>query len=177
MGFMDKVKNLVNPTDIDENNYAEDEYVFNGAENVDYTYSDDYTQQPQQQQQNQNQNTYRGGGASQQHQNNNENIAISSNSLEMKIIKPQKWESVNMIADHLINRRTVVLNLENTNKETARRMIDFILGVVYTIEGNIKKASAFTWIITPSNVDLSQEQQSQQRQSQSQIMEDPYDTI
>ena len=74
-------------------------------------------------------------------------------------------DSVNQIADHLISKRTVVLNLEETNKEEARRMIDFLLGVVYTIEGDIKKVANNTWVITPNNVDLSQDSQQTQRGS------------
>ena len=54
-----------------------------------------------------------------------------------------------------------MLNLEDTNKEDARRMIDFLLGVVYTIEGDIKKVANNTWVITPNNVDLSQDNQQQ----------------
>ncbi len=165
MGLMDRFKNLVNPTDIDEN--FDDEYVFDGGDNAEYN-ADDYHQPGQQsQQQNNQQGQHRqnpGGGGG--------NVALSGNSLELKVIRPDRWENVNQIADHLINHRTVVLNLEATNKETARRMIDFLLGVVYTIEGDIKKVANNTWVITPSNVDLSQEQQSKQTPRI-----DPYETL
>ena len=53
----------------------------------------------------------------------------SGSALEMKVVKPESFDSVAQIADHLISRRTVVLNLENTNKETSRRLIDFLSGV------------------------------------------------
>jgi cell division inhibitor SepF len=167
MGLMDRFKNLVNPTDMDEN--PEDEYVFDGGDNADNNYEDEY-QQPAQQSQQQNQKLQ--GQHRQNQGGNGGNVALSGTSLELKVIRPERWESVNQIADHLINRRTVVLNLEATNKETARRMIDFLLGVVYTIEGDIKKVAANTWVITPSNVDLSQEQQSKQAPHA-----DTYDTI
>lgn len=168
MGLMDRFKNLVNPTDIDEN--LEDEYVFDGGDNADNNNEDEY-QQPAQQSQQQGQNQKQ-QGQHRQNQGGSGNVALSGNSLELKVIRPERWESVNQIADHLINRRTVVLNLEATNKETARRMIDFLLGVVYTIEGDIKKVASNTWVLTPSNVDLSQEQQSKQAPHT-----DTYDTI
>ncbi len=85
--------------------------------------------------------------------------AISSSSssaaLEMKIVKPEKFEDVTIIADHLLERRTVVLNLENTNKETIRRILDFLTGTTYAIEGQIKRAANATYVITPKNVDVS----------------------
>lgn len=166
MGLMDRFKNLVNPTDIDEN--FDDEYVFDGGDNAEYN-EGDYHQPGQQSQQQKNSQQ----GQNRQNQSGNGgNVALSGNSLELKVIRPDRWENVNQIADHLINHRTVVLNLEATNKETARRMIDFLLGVVYTIEGDIKKVANNTWVITPSNVDLSQEQQSKQTPRI-----DPYDAL
>lgn len=83
---------------------------------------------------------------------------ISSNAsaaLEMKIVKPEKFEDVTAIADHLLERRTVVLNLENTNKDTIRRILDFLSGTTYAIEGQLKRAANSTYVITPKNVDVS----------------------
>lgn len=81
-------------------------------------------------------------------------ISLSGTALELKVVKPQHFESVPQIADHLLNKRTVVLNLENTNKETARRLIDFLSGVAYSIDGSIKKIASNAYVITPSNVDV-----------------------
>lgn len=81
-------------------------------------------------------------------------ISLSGTALELKVVKPQHFDSVPQIADHLLNKRTVVLNLENTNKETARRLIDFLSGVAYAGEGKIKKVAANTYIITPYSVDI-----------------------
>lgn len=78
--------------------------------------------------------------------------------IELKVVKPDKFENVPQIADHLLNRRTVVLNLEATNKETARRLIDFLSGVAYSIDGQIKRVANNTYVITPSNVDISGDQ-------------------
>jgi cell division inhibitor SepF len=76
---------------------------------------------------------------------------------ELKVVKPENFASVGQIADHLINRRTVVLNLESTSKDTARRIIDFLNGVAYTLDGQIKAVANNTYVITPSHVDISGE--------------------
>ena len=84
-------------------------------------------------------------------------ISLSGNSgsaLEMKVVKPDSFDSVAQIADHLLSKRTIVLNLENTNKETARRLIDFLSGVAYSIDGSLKKIASNAYVITPSNVDV-----------------------
>lgn len=74
--------------------------------------------------------------------------------LQVVLVKPERFENAAEIADHLRERRTVVLNLEQTNKEVARRLIDFLSGVAYAQEGKIKKVAVNTYIITPYNVDL-----------------------
>ena len=70
------------------------------------------------------------------------------------LVKPERFENASEIADHLREKRTVVLNLESTNKDIARRLIDFLSGVAYAGDGKIKKVSANTYIITPYSVDL-----------------------
>ena len=85
-------------------------------------------------------------------------LSLSGSALELKVVKPQSFDSVSQIADHLLNKCTVVLNLENTNKETARRLIDFLSGVAYSIDGSLKKVTPSTFIITPSNVNVAEAQ-------------------
>ena len=69
--------------------------------------------------------------------------------LQVVLVKPAAE-----IADHLREKRTVVLNLESTNKDVARRLLDFLSGVAYAQEGKIKKVAISTYIITPYNVDI-----------------------
>jgi len=85
-------------------------------------------------------------------------MSINSSSIELKVIKPESFDCVKQIAEHLLGKRTVVLNLESTNKETARRIIDFLSGVAYSISGQIKRVANNTFVITPSNVDVSGDQ-------------------
>jgi len=74
--------------------------------------------------------------------------------LQVVLVKPERFENAAEIADHLKDKRTVVLNLESTQKEIARRLVDFLSGVAYANEGKIKKVAASTYIITPYNVDI-----------------------
>ncbi|MFR5864498.1 MAG: YggS family pyridoxal phosphate-dependent enzyme [Acutalibacteraceae bacterium] len=87
---------------------------------------------------------------------------LSASALEMKVIKPDRFEAVTQIAEHLLAHKTVVLNLEETNKETIRRIIDFMSGVAFAIEGNIKRVASSTYVITPKNVEVSGEQQARE---------------
>ena len=74
--------------------------------------------------------------------------------LKVILVKPERFENASEIADQLKDKRTVVLNLESTNKDVARRLIDFLSGVAYAGEGKIKKVAISTYIITPYNVDI-----------------------
>lgn len=74
--------------------------------------------------------------------------------LSVVLVKPEKYENAAEVADHLKDKRTVVLNLEQTNRDIARRLLDFLSGVAYANEGKIKKVANSTYIITPYNVDI-----------------------
>ena len=74
--------------------------------------------------------------------------------LQVVLVSPTKFENASEIADHLRDKRTVVLNLEQTDKNIARRLIDFLSGVAYANEGTIKKVALSTYIITPYNVEI-----------------------
>jgi len=72
--------------------------------------------------------------------------------LQVILVKPERFEDARTIADHLNSKRTVVLNLESTNKDVSRRLIDFLSGVAYANHGQIKRVANSTFIITPYNV-------------------------
>lgn len=74
--------------------------------------------------------------------------------LKVVLVKPERFENASEIADHLKEKRTVVVNLESTHKDISRRLIDFLSGVAYAGEGKIKKVAANTYIITPYSVDI-----------------------
>ena len=78
--------------------------------------------------------------------------------VELKVVRPTTFANVTEIADYLLHRCTVVLNLEATNNEEAERMLDFLAGVAYSIDGQLKNVAVNTYIITPCNVDVADTQ-------------------
>ncbi len=74
--------------------------------------------------------------------------------LQVVLVKPDRFENAAEIADHLREKRTVVLNLEQTSKDVSRRILDFLSGAAYAQEGKVKKVALSTYIITPYNVDI-----------------------
>ncbi len=78
----------------------------------------------------------------------------AASQLRVVLVKPERFENAPEIADHLKERRTVVLNLESTEKEAAKRLVDFLSGVAYAGEGKIKKIAVDTYLITPYHVDI-----------------------
>ena len=74
--------------------------------------------------------------------------------LQVVLVKPERFEDASAIADQLNAKHTVVLNLESTGKEISRRLIDFLSGVAYANNGQIKRVATSTFIITPYNVDI-----------------------
>lgn len=153
MGLMDRFKKVAGPQDGYDENYEDDYYDgFNGGsdeyDDVDAG-NDQFEQTPAANAQGQ-QNSY----AAPQPQNSG--ISVSGSNIKMQVVRPKDYDSetTSQIANHLLNKSTVVLNLENTNKETSRRLIDFLSGVAYSIGGSIKKIAANAYVITPSNVDV-----------------------
>ena len=94
--------------------------------------------------------------SSRESRRSNKVVNISATAkLSVALFKPERFgEETRNIADELIKTHTVVLNLENTNKDMARRIIDFLSGVAYANRGKIKKVATSTFIIIPNNVDL-----------------------
>ena len=129
MGFIDELKKLTHPYKNKDEEYEEIEETTRR-----YTFEDRR-------------------GKIDDHRNKENNIHATTQ-LKVVLVKPERFENASEIADHLKDKRTVVLNLESTNKDIARRLIDFLSGVAYAGEGKIKKVSANTYIITPYHVDI-----------------------
>lgn len=146
-GFVDKFKRM---WDAPDDEYEYDEYGYDEQEEETeeprssrssrrYDDFDDYSEQPVR-----------------EHSRKSKVVNISTTAkLQVALFKPEKFgEETRTIADELVKTHTVVLNLEHTNKDMARRIIDFLSGVAYANRGKIKKVSANTFIIIPNNVDL-----------------------
>lgn len=79
---------------------------------------------------------------------------VSGGNMEVCVIKPSSMEDTRDIADTLIDRCTVVLNLEGIDVDVAQRIIDFSSGACYSIGGSLQKISSYIFILTPANVEI-----------------------
>ena len=75
--------------------------------------------------------------------------------MEVMVIRPESMEDTKEIADYLLARRTVVLNLEGQDVDLAQRIIDFTCGACYSVSGGLKKISSYIFILTPADVEIS----------------------
>ena len=140
-GIVDKFKRMWDAPD-DEYEYDEYGYADEGDE-------DDYEEEAPREKERERQTTSSGSS-----RNKVVNINATAK-LQVGIFKPERFgEETRAIADELTKTHTVVLNLEDTNKEMARRILDFLSGVAYANKGKIKRGASNTYIIIPSNVDL-----------------------
>ena len=139
MGLMDELKKIIHPYDDEDYDYEDDfeEPVKESSRSLFDDRKDDRREDRR----------------SEDRHNKVVNIHATTQ-LKVVLVKPERFENASEIADHLKEKRTVVLNLESTNKDVARRLIDFLSGVAYAGEGKIKKVSTNTYIITPYSVDL-----------------------
>lgn len=85
-------------------------------------------------------------------------LALGGNNIELKVVRPESFEEVTTVADHLLAGCTVFLNLEATDKAVARRLMDFLGGVAYVHRCQIKPVSNTTYIISANNVDVTDTQ-------------------
>ena len=137
MGFMDEIKKIIHP--YDDEDYDYDEQLEEEEKNSTHTLFDDRKEERK--------------AVVEDRHNKVVNIHATA-ALKVVLVKPERFENASEIADHLREKRTVVLNLESTNKDVARRLIDFLSGVAYAGDGKIKKVAANTYIITPYSVDI-----------------------
>ena len=79
-------------------------------------------------------------------------IAQDVKKYRVVLVKPEEFDSASTIAAHYCKGETVILNLEDTEKETARRVLDFLSGCAFALKGNISKAAERVYIISPRDV-------------------------
>ncbi len=143
MAFMDKVKNVLG---IPEN---EDEDVEDMAEDL---VGDNLSDEDKSG--NSIKTTLFGKSANDQIKQNKVVNIHTTTQLQVVLVKPERFDDARPVADHLNSKHTVVLNLESTNKDVSRRLIDFLSGVAYANNGQIKRVANSTYIITPYNVNI-----------------------
>ncbi len=74
--------------------------------------------------------------------------------MKVVVIQLTSFEDAKDIADHLKNKKPVVINLENLEKDVSRRVVDFLSGAVYGVDGNIQKVANGIFLIAPYNVGI-----------------------
>ena len=139
MSLMDEFKKIIHPYDDEDYDYEEEEQQFPTQRSGRDSYDD--------------RRDDRRSASDDRRSSKVVNIHATTQ-LKVVLVKPERFENASEIADHLREKRTVVLNLESTNKDIARRLIDFLSGVAYAGEGKIKKVAANTYLITPYSVDI-----------------------
>lgn len=75
-------------------------------------------------------------------------------SSKMILCEPRSFEEAQDIADHIINRRSVVINLQRVDVQEARKIIDFLGGAVYALSGEMKKVGSQTFLCAPEHVEV-----------------------
>lgn len=78
-----------------------------------------------------------------------------SSEMEVTVIKPASMEDTRDVCDYLLAGKAVVLNMEGINADLAQRVIDFTLGAIYAIDGDLQPVSKYIYIASPHNVELS----------------------
>lgn len=81
----------------------------------------------------------------------------ATGAMKVVIVRPEVFDEVAGIADHLVQGKTVVLNLESANKDISRRVVDFMSGAAYALSCKLKKIANNTFIIVPENTDIAGE--------------------
>ena len=137
-GLVEKLQKMWNPPDDEYDDYYDEEPASAGA-----SYDREASAAPRR--------TAFSSGSSSRVVNINSRAHV-----QVVVFRPISFgEETRAIADELNNKHTVILNLEKTQKDESRRILDFLSGVAYANDGKIKRVSTSTFIITPYNVDLS----------------------
>lgn len=147
MGFFDKVKEIMSESDDEFDDYYDDSNSFGSSSRLEkpapsFDRYDKYDREDR-------------AERSPRRQKSDKVVNIHTTAqLQVVLVKPERYEEAAAIADNLNDKRTVVLNLESTNRDIARRLLDFLSGVAYANNGQIKRVANSTYIITPYNVDV-----------------------
>ena len=139
MGFMDELKKIIHPYDDEDYDYEEDfeEPVKESRSPFEERREDRRSEERR----------------SEDRHNKVVNIHATTQ-LQVVLVKPERFDNVSEIADHLRDKHSVLLNLENTDRNIARRLVDFLSGCAYAVDGKIKKVAASAYLLTPYNVEI-----------------------
>ena len=136
MGLWENIKNIMVISDEDDYENENEEVVERSADKA----QDDYSSKKE--------------NPARLIKSKSSGYAPSQSSLQVVLVKPDRFDEVTTIADHLNEGKTVVLNLEDSQREISRRIVDFLSGVAYANKGNMRKVAKNTFIIVARGVDV-----------------------
>ncbi len=129
MSMMEKVKDFIGITDLEED-YEEEDLVSEGSERNKNERMETYTKR-------------------------NNVIKVHSNTdMKVFICEPEKYEDCTKAVDEIKNRKVVVLNIEGMELENQKQIFEFIKGAVYALEASIQKVSNGIFVLAPNNVQI-----------------------
>lgn len=129
MGMMDRVKDFIGITDLEED-YEEEDVVAEGTDSSRNERMETYTRR-------------------------NNVIKVHSNTdMKVFICEPEKYEDCTKAVDEIKNRKVVVLNIEGMELENQKQIFEFIKGAVYALEASIQKVSNGIFVLAPNNVQI-----------------------
>ena len=83
-----------------------------------------------------------------------EALKENDGSSKMILLEPRAYSEAQQIADHLKMRNTVVVNLKRVTSDQAKRIIDFLAGTIYAINGDLQKIGGGIFLCTPNNINI-----------------------
>lgn len=136
MGFFDKMKNMMGVPNDGEYEEEDGEY---GTDSGDYGQPEEYTPEPE----------------PEVGLRPSKVVNMAPSQPQMVLVRPEKFDEVSNIADHINAKHTVVLNLEAAGSELSRRIIDFVAGAAYANHGHLEVVASNIYIVAPYYVDVS----------------------
>lgn len=137
--FLKKFNNILGIEDVD---YDESEYMEDGAaEDADYGFRED--------------ETLKASSRGRKRESGTNVVSLpSSGSMKMIVYHPMNYEDTQHIIDNLKSRKPVVVNMEHLVPESALRILDFMSGAIYALNGTMYKVSQGIFIVAPTNYDI-----------------------
>ena len=81
-------------------------------------------------------------------------LNMSSGKQDIVLFRPGNFNDTSKAADDLRNKKAVIVNMENVDKAMARRVVDFLSGCAYALDGKVKKVAQATYLFCPHNMDV-----------------------
>ncbi len=81
-------------------------------------------------------------------------MPVASKQVKVIVIEPNNFDDAQVVADYLRKNQPVVINFEETDPDIAKRIIDFVSGTIYALNGSLKKIGRSILVCAPQNVDI-----------------------